>query len=162
MIPGIGRYAQPVPRCASVTTDQSGVDGTLERRESIPDQRQEPFSRQSVEGLLGIVEVVNVDGLDAEVRSAALDLILKELCRKTMATGDDVCGIHDAAQEILLIEKASIILAGRRRILVERNVAALGTDHHVLSFDRRPDDFLQSCTKRPLRPLTSVIDRCIE
>ena len=73
----------------------------------------------------GIVEVVDVDAIDAEIVEAATDLIFEKARRYAVAAADDVVGIENAGLDVFAIEV--VVGIGRHRA-VGREVAALGAE----------------------------------
>jgi hypothetical protein len=80
-----------------------------------------------------------------------------------MATSDNVHRIHDAAQEVLFLEKLAVVFTCRRRVFVEGDVAAFRTNNNLFPADFTTVDSLPNCLAQgALRPLASVINCGIE
>src|SRR5437763_12738789 len=100
----LGRHAQPVPRRASVASHLARGAALLEQRERGAQSVTELVARQGLELLLGIVQVVDVDRLGAEVAATAPELVRKEARRQAVRAAHDLLRAHDAGVEELALE----------------------------------------------------------
>src|SRR4029077_8038254 len=125
MVPRFWRDPESIPRSAPITPNHASADLCLERCKSIAHDAQKPGPRHCVELLLGIVEIVDVDDGEPEILSAALNLIVEVARRETVATGNDVSGLHHPGPVVLAVEKAPIAFLGGGRSSVERDISAL-------------------------------------
>ena len=125
-----GRLAKAVPGRDPIDADPPFADGAFEELE---DRAHAPAKRRAVhlgQLHLGIVHVVDVDGLDAEVRAALLELVGEIPGRHAVAAADHVAGLEDPRAHIVLDE---VGVAVGRRAAVERDEAALGREHDLVA-----------------------------
>src|SRR3954464_1035660 len=107
----------------------------LQLRERVAEHRKKRWPRQSVELLLGVVKIVDVDCRDSQIPAAPLDLIRDIPGSETVASRDDVGRIHYAGAEVFGIEKIPVTLASRRRRKLQRDISALGANYDLISLD---------------------------
>jgi len=92
-VPALARWrAETVPRRASVAADLAGGAARFEQLEG---RAQAPLKLRiidSVELLLGVVQIVEIDRFDAEVCAAARELIGEEGGSEAVSAGDYVVG----------------------------------------------------------------------
>ena len=88
--------AKPVPCRASIAADVTTRDPFLEQCKCATQDRSETRGLNTVELLLGIVEVVYVERRYANVRLTRSDLMGQKRRRERMAAADDVIGCNDA------------------------------------------------------------------
>src|SRR3954467_6554569 len=157
VIARFGGDPEAVPCCASIVGDRTPLHLLLQLGESLPDDRLEIRSRQHVELLLGVVEIVDVDGSQTEVLATALDLIGDIARCQTMTARDDVRRLHDAGAEVLTFEKSVVAFACRRGRQLERNVSALRAHHDFVTFQgpvgQQAPERLANGTLRSLAPI---------
>ena len=104
--------------CAGRSTSRIRRHRSLRRRSAPRASRtprgcaaRAPASSIDIELLLGIVQVVEIDRLDAEVDAAARDLIGEKGRGEAVSAGDDLFGAHDPRLEILALHVLLIFLA---------------------------------------------------
>ena len=86
----VGRRAQPVPCCAAVAGDLAHAAPLLEQLERAGDALPQLALVHRVQLLFRVVQVVEIDGLDAEVGAAARELVGDERRREAVAARDDL------------------------------------------------------------------------
>src|SRR5437868_11348054 len=90
------RCAQSAPCRASVGADLSRSTALFEHLEGGADASLELRRLDRIELLLGIVEIVEVDRLDSEIRTTARELIGQKVRREAMSARNDILGAHDS------------------------------------------------------------------
>lgn len=158
-----GLGAEPLPRRAAVGTDVSGSDAPLERLECTPDSMLKLAWRDCIQLLLGVVEIVQVDGGDAEVLAAAVDLVIEVGRGEAMPIDDQLAGRNDPGIDILPLDVRLVLGARGGRRAVEGEVAPLRADDDLVARDfLRRDRFTQRGADGTLRTLAPVVDRRVE
>ena len=143
------------PGGGAVAADRAVGAGALQLGERLAHPEQEALARDLLELHLGIVEVVDVDGPQAEVAPALLDLLAQVPGSERMAAGDDVRPRHEAGVDEGLLDVRARI---RRPGPVERQEAGLAGDHHLLAPRHAPLHRLdQPAPDRALAALVAVV-----
>src|SRR5581483_6982337 len=154
------RLPEAVPGGDAVAPDAALGDLPLEHLEYGPDAREELGARDGAELGLGVVDVVDVDGGDAEVRETPAELVLQVARRHHVGPADDVVGAHDAGPDVRVVEPRRRV---RRYRAVEGDVAALRAEDEPLA---RQVPLALEREERPaehaLAALGAVVDRRVE
>src|SRR3954466_9055960 len=103
----------------------------LQLRERVAEHRKKRWPRQSVELLLGVVKIVDVDCRDFQIPAAPLDLIRVIPGSETGASLDDAGRSHYAGAQVFGIEKTPVPLPTRRRRKLQRNISPLGPNYDL-------------------------------
>src|SRR5207253_9558345 len=101
---------QPIPGSAAIYASGATLYLHLQGSKCFLHYLKKSRSTQNLQLLLRIVEIINVDHLEAEVISAALDLVIQISRSETMAAGDDIVRLHHASIEVLVVDKVAISL----------------------------------------------------
>src|SRR5580698_4586829 len=103
-IAGPGFLTEAVPRGHAVKLNLSILHGGFQKNERVADAFEEVGARNFAELRFRVVEVVDVDAIDAEILEAAVELIFEEARRHAVASADDVVGRQDARLNVLAIK----------------------------------------------------------
>jgi hypothetical protein len=82
---------------------------------------------------LGLLEQVQVDGREAQVAQAALDLVAQEGCVQAVHPVHDVVGVDESRLDVGLEQVASRVPARGEQIGIHGEVAALRHDHDLVA-----------------------------
>jgi hypothetical protein len=129
-VAGACLLAEAVPGSHAVELDFSGLDHRFEKNECIANTFQEIGTRNFAELRFGIVEVVDVDAINAEIVEAAADLVFEEARRHAVAAADDIVGREDSGLDVFAIE---VVVGIGGHGTVGREVAALGAEDEFFS-----------------------------
>ena len=159
VIARLGRLAEAVPRGDAVAADAPCGDLLLEQLEGGADAAQELRARHGGELTLGVVDVVDVDRLEPEVREAPPELVL-QVARRHGVSADHVLGAEDPGADV------GVAHVGRgvgRDAAVERDVPALRAHHDLLAWEAAlPGEGGERLAEHPLAALRAVVDRGVE
>jgi hypothetical protein len=115
--------------------------------------------RKGVELLFRVVQVVEVYRPDPEVLSAAIDLMLEEAGRQAVAIRNQLAHRDDTRRQELPPDVFLVFSPRGWRRTIEREIAALGADDHLVPRDLASGHGLpEGSPDGPLRPLASIID----
>ena len=106
-----------------------------------------------------IVQVVDVDAIDAEIAEAAGELIFEKARSHAVAAGDDVVGTEDARLDVFAVE---IIVGIAGHFAVGRQVAALGAEDEFVAGEAALGEFFQRGADVALAALEAVVDRGVD
>ena len=152
--------AQTVPGGDAVARDRPRRDLPLELGERGAQPVLDRGARHLGELGLGVVEVVEVERREPEVLAAAADLIGQEPRRERVAAGDQLSRLDQPAREISAAHGLARLLV---ELGVERQVAALGRDEHLVALDQAA---LDGAGQRPadgaLAALVAIVDGAVE
>jgi hypothetical protein len=117
------------------------------------------LGREIAELRFGIVQVIDVDGIDAEIFPAAFDLVGEESRREHVTSGGDVLGADEAGRDVSALE---IIRDVGGHFAIGREESALGADHDFIARKSAPREFFESRADGALAALEAIIDRGIQ
>src|SRR5574341_1686634 len=121
-----------VPRRRPVDADLALAHGGLQRFERGADAREELRSVDGLELRFGVVDVIDVERVEAEVGAASLDLVAEVAGRHAVRAARHVAGPDDSRLEVRRREPRARVA---RDGAVERDVAALGGDDDLVAAD---------------------------
>src|SRR5438067_10381145 len=128
----VWRNPEAVPRRSPVGQNLTCLNGLLEELESITHSRTELIGADCAKLSLGIMEIIDVDGLESEIGSARLDHCFQIARRNAVSTLHQIARLNDAwPQQVFLKPGARIA----RHFAIKGDIAALGCDYHFLAFD---------------------------
>src|SRR5687768_3804143 len=157
------KHTEAVPCCASVSAYASRFGLGFKLGERSTHHAHEPRPVESVELLLGIVQVENVDAVELQVCQAAFDLIGEKSRSKAMPAGHQIAARHCPAPEVLRLQIGVVLFARFRRSTFEGDVAALRADDKLLACRLSVDNgATHRLADRALGPLAPVIDGRVE
>src|SRR5512138_3351743 len=160
---GSRRHTQAVPGCAAVGSDLATCDGLLHDRECSAHSLQEFLVRHGAGLLLGVVQVVHVDGPQSEVLAALCEAVAEKARRKRMPAGNELFAMENLRIEKLPLQIRLILLSAARRRRVERYVSTFRAHDQLVPTDRAcPNRLLNRRAADALSPLAAVVDRRVD
>ena len=154
------RDAKPIPGRGAVPADAAVGDFTLEQFEGGADARVEIVAADGGQLALGIVQVVDIDGFEAEVGAAEIDHRFEPSRRHAMRPLDQIIRRDDTGFDVGIFEPFARI---GRHLAIEGDVAALGRDDDFLTPDLvRGDQFRDHLADGTLAPLEAIVDGSID
>ena len=109
------------------------------------------------------MQIVEVDAVDAEIDSAALDLVGEKPGIEAVPSGHQVFSRHHSRRKIFSIQVGRVLFARLGRSVVERHIAALGAyEQFVARRNAGFNDFPQGPPACTFRALTPVVDGGVE
>ena len=154
------RLAVAVPRRRAIATDAPGGHCLFKKREGGADARIEFGARHGLQLRLRVVNVINVDAVEAEVLKAARQLIVQIARSHAVAAADDLVSRRSALFDDVFDDPRPRVA---RRLVAEWDEAAFRGDDHFVA--RRPPGVYQLFERRaddPLATLEAVVDRRIK
>ena len=158
-VAGAGFLAEAVPGGHAVELDFSGLHHRFEKNECVADAFVKIGARDFAELRFGIVEVVDVDAIDAEIVEAAADLIFEEARRYAVAAADDVVGSEDAGLDVFAIE---VVVGIGRHCAVGREVAAFGAEDEFFAGESLLEQVFDGGADAALAALEAIVDGAVD